>query len=158
MRRLLIPLLVASTLLAACSDSGDDEAAPEEDTEYCQAILGIQGLGVSTNTEAVELIEELQSVAPPEYEADLELLLTTVSEMAASDPDGQPTAGLVMAQSGDLPKQQEIQQALARLTESAEQDCGFDPEATAPTTTPDDGDDESPDDTDTESSETTEAE
>lgn len=126
MRRLLIPLFAALAIVAACSGSDDDTAAPEAETDYCQVILGIQGLGVGTNEEAVAFLRELRSVAPAEYEADLELLMATVIEMAREDPEGPPRLGVVVLEAGD--QQQQLQEAFARLMGSAEKDCGFEPQ------------------------------
>lgn len=136
MQRIVLPLILTASLLVGCSsDGGDDEAAPEADTDYCQEILAIQGLGVATNEEAVDLVRELQEVAPDEHQDDLEVILTATRKLAEADPDGTPTPGAIMIEAWSAEEQEAFGEAMGRLTEAAIDDCGFEPDG-APVTEP----------------------
>lgn len=136
MRRLIVPLILIllAPFLVGCSDgdsstsdsstrattdgassNGGQEAAPEADTAYCQEILAIQGVGAATNEQAVELVREVQAVAPQEHQADLEVLMGAMQKLAEANPLGTPgiESDLLTPE-----EQQEVAEAVGRLTDA----------------------------------------
>ena len=131
MRRALLVLLLGFAALAC---SGDDDEGSTDVAAFCASLeeAGTTGfLGDLDPTdpaaaeETVERLRQLQDQAPPDVEAEIEILADAAERLSTALADGEADIGEILEQVDDLEDVQEIQAAAERVADFAVEECGI---------------------------------
>ena len=129
MRRTLV-LLAALPLAFACSGD-DDEGDPQafcdslEEAGSGDFLADLEPTDPAAADRALDELRDLQEVAPPEVEAEVEILADTFEDLAAAFDEGGGDLGNVLEQVDDIEDVQEVQTAAERIEGYVRTECDF---------------------------------
>jgi hypothetical protein len=131
-RRALLLLAVLPVAFACASgddgDGGDPEAfcASLADAGSGDLLQDFQPTDPAAADEVLDELRQLQDEAPPEVEAEVEVLADAVEQLAEAFDEGGGDLGAVLEQVDDLEDVQEVQTAAQRIADYAADQCGVD--------------------------------
>jgi len=127
-RRTLFLSLAVLPLAFACSgddDEGDPQAfcADLEDAGSGDFLAGLEPTDPATADRVLDELRDLQEVAPPEVEVEVEVLADKFEELAAAFDEGGGDLGNVVEQFDDFEEVQEVQTAAERIERYVRAEC-----------------------------------
>jgi hypothetical protein len=117
----LVPALVATTLLSAC---GGDSGSSSDDEAFCQEIEQLENLDIETDiAAAAEILAELADKAPNNEVRDALRVIAPIFEQLSSVDQNDETAMMEVLESMSSPEVTEASEVLDRYGSDV---CGFD--------------------------------
>jgi hypothetical protein len=127
--RRTLSLLAALPLAFACSggegDGGDPQAfcASLEEAGTGDFLSDLQPTDPEAAEQVLDRLRDLQDDAPPEVEAEVEVLADALEGLTTAFEEGGGDIGAILEEVDDLEDVQEVQTAADRITEYVRAEC-----------------------------------